>query len=195
MENNYGSMPKPIYSSSNISGTNNSMFGESLFSTKNTLIFILVVLLLFSLLGINILGLIGNFITNIVQTLKPLVLQILSMFGFITGTVMDKSADVIHSGGDLILNASMPNLNNAIQSQGVFKNNQPSPDSTTNPIQNPISSGKANWCLVGEYQGKRGCISITDSDKCLSGQVFPNQQMCLNPTMGYPNTPLKSVPE
>jgi len=59
---------------------------------------------------------------------------------------------------------------------------EPSPDTSENSIQKPITSDKWNWCLVGEYQNKRGCIEITDSDKCLSGQVFPSQKMCLNPT-------------
>jgi hypothetical protein len=59
---------------------------------------------------------------------------------------------------------------------------EPSPDTSENKIQKPISSEKWNWCLVGEYQNKRGCIEITDSDKCMSGQVFPSQKMCLNPT-------------
>jgi len=59
---------------------------------------------------------------------------------------------------------------------------EPSPDSSENAIQKPISSEKWNWCLVGEYQNKRGCIEITDSDKCFSGQIFPSQKMCLNPT-------------
>ena len=58
---------------------------------------------------------------------------------------------------------------------------EPSPDTTKNPIQNPISS-KKGWCLVGEYQGKRGCIEIGEYDKCLSGQVFPEEKLCLNPT-------------
>jgi hypothetical protein len=190
MENNYApalSSPKPMYSG--ISS------GESILSTKNIFIIILVILLVFSFLGINILGIIGNFIISIFQIIEPLVLQILSMFGFVTGTVIDKSADILHKSGDLLVDASTPALNQAINQQSVINDNQPSPDSTANPIQNPITSNKTSWCLVGEYQGKRGCVSITDADKCLSGQVFPNQQMCLNPTMGYPNSPLKSIPE
>jgi len=59
---------------------------------------------------------------------------------------------------------------------------EPSADTSENAIQKPITSDKWNWCLVGEYQNKRGCVEITNSDKCMSGQVFPSQQMCLNPT-------------
>jgi hypothetical protein len=158
------------------------------------LITILVVLLVFSLLGINILAIIGNFFTSLVYLLKPLVLQILSIFGYVTGTVIEKSGEIVQKGGDVLLDASIPNLNNIKGVNGSFANSQPMPDSTTNPIQNPITSAKTGWCLVGEYEGRRGCIAIGDQDKCLSGQVFPNQQMCLNPTMNMPMSPLKSIP-
>ena len=59
----------------------------------------------------------------------------------------------------------------------------PKPDNSSNSIQKPITSDKSNWCLIGEYQNKRGCVPVTESDKCLSGQIFPNQAMCLNPTL------------
>lgn len=209
MENNYGSSissPKPMISSS-MPNVGQSM--ESIFNTKNTLIIILVLLLVFSLLGINLIIIFGNLFQSIVQFFEPLITQVLSVFGYTTGLVIEKSADVvtnvgktgldiaggaIHSVGDLLIDASSPNLNQAINRSNI-RNNQPSPDSTTNPIQNPITSGKANWCLVGEYEGRRGCISITDQDKCLSGQVFPTHQMCLNPTLTKQPTPLKSIPE
>jgi hypothetical protein len=60
--------------------------------------------------------------------------------------------------------------------------NDPKPDTSANPIQNPITATKTQWCLVGEYEGRRGCIGISDADKCLSGQVYPDQKACLNPT-------------
>jgi hypothetical protein len=71
----------------------------------------------------------------------------------------------------------------AINQPPTVAPNQPSPDASTSPIQTSPSSSKSQWCLVGEYNGARGCINITDQDKCMSGQVFPSQQMCLNPTM------------
>ena len=56
-------------------------------------------------------------------------------------------------------------------------------DSSDNTIQKPISSDKMGWCLIGEYQNKRGCVSVSESDQCLSGQIFPSKEMCLNPTL------------
>lgn len=178
---------------------------ENWFSNKNTLIIILVVLLIFSFLGINILVILGNIVQTFMQILGPMVSQILSIFGYTTGTVLNKTADVVadtakagidiaegsvQSVGNILRNASNPlvneqtktNLDTALNS-GRNLLNEPSADSSENPIQKPITSGKQGWCLVGEYKGKRGCIDVSEEDKCLSGQVFPTQKMCLNPTL------------
>ena len=201
-----------------VPSTTTPSFNESRIS-KNLLIAILVVLLIFSFLGINILNILGNFIQTIISIFGPLITQILSVFGYTTGVIIDKSADVItdvaktgvdvaggtlSSVGELLINASQGNINPQSKQQldqtittgnnkPVFS--QPSADTTTNPIQKPISSGKTNWCLVGEYQGRRGCIEVSEQDKCLSGQIFPNQQTCLNPAMFANVSPLKSVRE
>jgi hypothetical protein len=101
---------------------------------------------------------------------------------------------VFGSIGDLIKDASRPGVDEKAKQQldnsiNLPKhtekptNKQPEADSSTNPIQKPISSNKAGWCLVGEYEGRRGCIQVGQEDKCLSGQVYPNQKMCLNPTL------------
>jgi len=51
-------------------------------------------------------------------------------------------------------------------------------DSTSDPIQNS-SNSKQNWCLIGEMDGTRGCISVNDYDKCLSGQIYPTKSKCM----------------
>ena len=178
---------------------------STLFSNNNIIIIVLVVLLIFSFLGINILTILGNIIQTIIQIIGPLVSQILSIFGYTTGTVLNKTADVvsdtakagidiaegsIQSVGNILRDASNPNVNdktkysldNALNS-GKILSGDPKADTSENPIQKPITAGKQTWCLVGEYQGKRGCIEVNEHDRCLSGQVFPSQKMCLNPTL------------
>jgi hypothetical protein len=187
---------KPTFSESSSS---------TMFSNNNIIIIILVVLLIFSFLGINILAILGNIFQNFVQIFGPMVSQILSIFGYTTGTVLNKTADVvsdtakagidiaegsIQSVGNILRDASNPNVNentkysldNALNNSNV-SSGEPNADSSENPIQKPISSGKQSWCLVGEYQGKRGCIEVNEHDRCLSGQVFPSQKMCLNPNL------------
>jgi len=182
--------------------SNNSMFSNN---NYNIIIIILVVLLIFSFLGINILAILGNIFQSFVQIFGPMVSQILSIFGYTTGTVINKTADVvsdtakagidiaegsIQSVGNILRDASNPNVNETTKysldsalNKGTLSLGEPSADSSENPIQRPISSSKQTWCLVGEYQGKRGCIEVNQHDRCLSGQVFPSQKMCLNPTL------------
>ena len=57
-------------------------------------------------------------------------------------------------------------------------------DTSDDIIQKQISSGKKGWCLIGEYQNKRGCVSVLEDDICMSGQLFPSKEMCLNPSIG-----------
>jgi hypothetical protein len=178
---------------------------ESMFSNKNYIIIVLLILLILSFLGINMLTIIGNLIQTLVNIFGPLITQVLSVFGYTAGTLIDKSADIVtdtaktgidiaggtvSSIGDLLKDASRPHVDERAKQQldqSINVSNQtpkqPEPDTATNPIQKPIASGKSGWCLVGEYEGRRGCIEVGEADKCLSGQVFPNQKMCLNPTL------------
>jgi len=94
----------------------------------------------------------------------------------------------LQSVGELLKDTSKgyanTNLDMRIDStinSGRARKTLPVPSTSTNTIQNPISATKAGWCLVGEYNGTRGCIEVNDSSKCLSGQVFPTQQLCINP--------------
>jgi len=199
----------PTTVNTNVLNNSNILPTSSIFNNKNYIIILLLILLILSFLGINILAMFGNFIQTIVNIFGPLVTQILSVFGYTAGTLIDKSAEVVTntaktgidiaggtvgSIGDLMKDASRPGVDDKAKQQldnsinlSKFSEKptpkQPEADSSTNPIQKPISSNKAGWCLVGEYEGRRGCIQVGQEDKCLSGQVYPNQKMCLNPTL------------
>jgi hypothetical protein len=86
-----------------------------------------------------------------------------------------------------------PILDNALNKARPPAVEPPKPDAPENPIQKPISASKTSWCLVGEYKGRRGCIEIGEQDKCLSGQVYPEQKVCLNPALSQ-NRPLPTNP-
>jgi len=166
---------------------------------KNIIIMLLTVVLILSLLGINIFTIFGNLLQQIIDIFNPVVSKGLSNLGYASGTVIDKTSDIladsskvgidilhdtVGSVGDLLVKASGnsgKNIDIAINQPLKIAPQQPSPDASSSPIQNAPT--KNSWCLVGEYNGARGCVSVSDQDKCLSGQVFPSQQMCLNPTL------------
>jgi hypothetical protein len=175
---------------------------ESGSSFKNVLIILLLAVLILSLLGINIFAIFGDALQNFINIFNPVVSKTLAELGYASGTVIDRSSDIaadtsktgidilngtFHSVGDLLIKGSGKEgpgqaLDNHINQPPSQPPHPPQPNPTTNPIQSNASS-KSNWCLVGEYNGTRGCISVSDQDKCLSGQVFPSQQQCLNPNL------------
>ena len=185
-------------SSSNIESTNKESF-----SGKNILIIVLVGLLALSFMGFNLLDYVNNLIKTIIVIFTPIIRPILSLLGYTTGAVINKTADVVsdtakagidiaegtvQSVGDLLISASKggvdtTHLDSALNISRQKTVNDPDADTTANPIQNPISSNKAGWCLVGEVADKRGCIMVEDEGKCMSGQIFPSKKMCLNPTL------------
>ena len=65
-------------------------------------------------------------------------------------------------------------LDNAKQPNNV------SPDDSRSSIQ---TTGKSGWCYIGEEQGTRTCGEIGVNDTCMSGNVFPNQAICMNPNL------------
>ena len=65
-------------------------------------------------------------------------------------------------------------LDNAKQSGNV------APDESRSSIQ---TTGKSGWCYIGEEKGNRVCSEIGVNDGCMSGNIFPNQAICMNPNL------------
>ena len=45
------------------------------------------------------------------------------------------------------------------------------------------SAGKAGWCFIGEDRGFRSCAQVGVNDQCMSGDIFPSQELCINPNL------------
>ena len=56
-------------------------------------------------------------------------------------------------------------------------------DAYNSPIQTSKPVSKSGWCYIGEDRGFRSCIRVGEYDKCMSGDIFPNQKMCVNPNI------------
>lgn len=42
---------------------------------------------------------------------------------------------------------------------------------------------KAGWCYIGEEKGYRSCAEVGENDICMSGDIFPTSQVCINPNL------------
>lgn len=45
------------------------------------------------------------------------------------------------------------------------------------------SAGKSGWCFIGEDRGFRTCGEVGVNDTCMSGEIFPSQEICMNPNL------------
>jgi len=58
----------------------------------------------------------------------------------------------------------------------------PAADDSISSIQSN-NMGKAGWCFIGEERGIRTCAKVQETDTCMSGNIFPSQDICVNPTL------------
>jgi len=58
--------------------------------------------------------------------------------------------------------------------------NQVKPDDSLSSLQ---TSGKSGWCYIGEDQGIRACAEVGVNDMCMSGDIFPSLEICMNPKL------------
>jgi hypothetical protein len=65
-------------------------------------------------------------------------------------------------------------LNDASQSGGEVI-----PDASESRIQ----SGKTGWCFIGSDNLSRSCAEIGVNDMCMSGEIYPTKDVCINPNL------------
>ena len=58
----------------------------------------------------------------------------------------------------------------------------PEPDDATSKTQSSKAS-KSGYCYIGEDRGFRSCIKVNDPNRCMSGEIFPTRDICINPTL------------
>lgn len=57
------------------------------------------------------------------------------------------------------------------------------PDNIDSQLQQAKSTKKAGFCYIGEDRGFRSCIKVSEQDTCMSGNIFPSQEICINPSL------------
>jgi hypothetical protein len=163
-----------------------------------------VIIIIISLLGLNVFG----FLENIVETVTEIIRPVAAFFGYTVGEtikgaistgaagtkgIIDVASGTITGGVD-ILEKGLNNKNrhnrnkidNSFLDQSVPNNDKPEespePDESGSRTQTK-STGKSGYCYIGEDRGFRNCIEVGENDKCMSGDIFPSQEICINPNL------------
>jgi hypothetical protein len=63
------------------------------------------------------------------------------------------------------------------------------PPTTKGPIPDEAGSNtqskpsKPSFCYIGEDRGTRSCIQVDKDSNCMSGEIFPSMELCINPAL------------
>ena len=193
-ENGPSFFNKNSNNNANYSEGNNVALSDSLvsFDFKTLVIIILLIVMVLAYVKINLISIFGDAVQSGVDFFSPLLSYLFDFIGDSSGKAINKAAEItadVSKGGIDLAEGAVQDVGNlligkaAVGSKKSYNMADPQPDSPEDNIQKPRSSLKTKWCLAGEYQNKRGCIAISESDKCMSGQIFPNEEMCMNPTL------------
>ena len=63
----------------------------------------------------------------------------------------------------------------------ALKNPNPVADDATSSTQIPRT--KSGYCYIGEDRGFRSCIEVSKDMNCMSGDIFPTMDVCVNPRL------------
>ena len=79
------------------------------------------------------------------------------------------------------LNKALNSSKQSSQSGQNGNNNEYQADDAGSSIQ--TGGSKTGWCYIGEERGFRSCVNVGENDQCMSGQIFPSQDICVNPSL------------
>ena len=120
-----------------------------------------------------------------------------------TADVLDSGLSKIESGAEKVQEKTTPS---SLQSQ-PFTTNQTNSTMDNNTLNKSLNTakasqpqngdyeadnsgstiqsgtGKSGWCYIGEDRGFRSCMEIGQNDKCMSGDIFPSKDICVNPNL------------
>ena len=154
--------------------------------------------LFLTFLGFNIFTYLSQGSEEINRVFAPILKQ---LFGYTIETT-SKTVDVAAEGGKAVVTGTATGINKGLTAlqtvtpnsvsdtpksnlEDVLKKKSDNLNSDYEPHEasSSIYKGKAGWCFIGEDRGHRSCLKVSEKDKCMSGDIFPTQAVCINPNL------------
>ena len=166
----------------------------------------MLIAIILAYLGFNLFSYFGSLLKVIMDIIRPLI----SLLGYTTAETAKEvikvakvgSKDVIDvaagvtTGGINVLekgltggSSSKKNTNGSGEAGATALNKKPPkaafpiPDDAGSRTQANKAKSKSGYCYIGEDRGFRSCIQVNDTDTCMSGDIFPTQEICINPSL------------
>jgi len=193
--------------SSSSSGSSGGIF-DSLKEINTTTWVVIIFILAF--LGFNIFVYLAKGTQDISNFFGPIIQKIFGTTVGVASQTVDVAAEgtkAVVGGTANVVNASLSavqditpnNASSTIKSQPVQQPNPNQYDNNTlnkaintskqsqqqggNQDYEPHEAESSGWCYIGEDRGYRSCAQVGVDDKCMSGDIFPSQELCMNPNL------------
>lgn len=144
-----------------------------------------LIIIVLALLGFNLFTFLGNTTDIMSRLFGNAVLQ----SGKTAGNVVATTATLAAEGTKGIANVTADTVTSGINllEKGLDMKHEarvdsatPEPDEAGNVTQRGNKSG---YCYIGEDRGFRSCVKVGTADKCMSGDIFPTEEICINPNL------------
>ena len=165
-------------------------------------VFALMVIL--ALLGINIFYYLGDATEYTAYVMDP----VYRFMGYETSGVVKRAVKTSAVGTKVIvdttagaLNTSVDFVDNVVQKApgdisryklnerpttgggGVKAVNEDDDNVLTIDRVSAKASSSVGYCYIGEDRGHRSCTEVSDTNLCMSGEIFPTHDVCVNPNI------------
>jgi hypothetical protein len=94
-------------------------------------------------------------------------------------SIQSSSPQTAGQSPDVMSNNSLNKTLNTNQ----YKQQQPTDYQADEAKSSVNSSSQSGWCYIGEDKGYRSCAQVGNGDTCMSGDIFPSQEICVNPNL------------
>ena len=185
-----------------ISDTNSNTMSDKFKYLKTNYKSILLFLFLFilAIIGFNVFRYLADTTDKINQILHPFI----SIFNEITGKTVNSTIDNTIDGTDKIIKLSsdtgkniidstekgslsslysLQNTINNIQTNTKTNNNEDDHDVDDDEDDDIIDQQNGGYCYIGKSGSTRYCAKIDTNNKCMSGDIYPTLDKCINPKL------------
>ena len=185
---------------------NENQESSSMFSfpnIQNSIMTYGIGLIVLTLLGINLLLYLGIYREKITDFVQPVVDPILKMFGYTLADLTRNTTNLTATGAAAAVDVGKDSTESGVNTaqelleeedsdyqelKKSLRNNKkkyvnPEPDVQSSSIQKGKGKEKAGYCLVGKDRGFRSCMKVDSKDVCMSGEIFPSRDLCINPKL------------
>lgn len=150
-----------------------------------------VIIVLLSLIGFNIF----NYLARTTDILSTISARILGK----TTSVASKTIDIAEEGAkqsiDIVggatksavkvtsgvIGSTLKDIEHTIDHRNIDRvHPEPQSDDSDSAVQAPRKTG---YCYIGNEKGFRSCMYVGENDQCMSNQVYPTMDVCINPNL------------